>query len=109
MFGDPNKYSATKIAKYLKKQNYSDKVVFLTSPMLHADFAPIRFMSPKTKAIDIKNPEEYQPITMPKTIFVAYPTYKNKLDELKIINPKGITIEEKDVKNQTQYFIYKTY
>jgi len=109
MFGDPNKYAATKIAKYLQAQDYSYNVIFLTSPMLHADFAPIRFLSPKTKAVDIENPENYRPIIMAKTIFIIYPIYKNKLDELRIINPNGITIQEKDIKNQIQYFIYKTY
>lgn len=109
MFGDPNKYAATKIANYLKGEDPSYAVVFLTSPFLHANFAPIRFLSPKTKVIDIERPDQYQPTPITKTIFFIYPSYKGKLNEIKTINPNGMLTTEKDKKDQIQYFIYKVY
>jgi len=107
MFGDTAKYTATKIANYIKMHEPIYTIVFLTSPGLHAHFAPIRFLAPNANIVNIDNPKEYLPKTVSKTIFIVYPYYKNKLEELMAINPHGILTTEHDKKERIQYFIYK--
>lgn len=108
-FGDPNKYAATKISKYIATLTPDAEVVFLTAPNLYSDFAPIRFLAPNTKRINIDFPESYlaHKINAQKTVFVIYPDYLHKLNEIKGLNSEGKLIIEKNIRGDIQFYLFK--
>lgn len=112
--GDPNAVNATMIAYYLNSlPNYST-VIFLTAPYLYADFGTLRFISPQQTRITIANPLEYDvknDNTYQKNkhlIYIIYPQYKSKLEDIKRIYPNGSNIEFDVNRNLTPFYIYNT-
>lgn len=106
-WGDPNKYTATKIASYLNSYP-SAEAIFLTAPFLYSDFGSIRFLAPKAKTQNIAKPLTFIPPSISReTLFIVYPIYKNKISDIIRTNPQGELIEEKNPQRQTQFFLYK--
>ncbi len=93
IWGDGNKYTATKIAQAIKGcPNY--QAVFLTAPFLYADFSTLVFISGKIKRVDVKNPNDY--VFNPESqqiVYVFYPAYQDKLLEARQTYPSATTIE----------------
>lgn len=108
-FGDPNKYAATKISKHIATLTPDAKVVFLTAPNLYSEFAPIRFLAPNIERINIDFPESYPvyKINAQKTVFVIYPNYLDKLNEIRKLNPNGELIIEKNIRGDLQFYLFK--
>lgn len=107
-FGDPNKYSATKIAKYFNQLEPQYQVIFLTAPNLYADFSTIKFIAPKVKPTNINNPFDFQSTKiLKKTVFIVYPEYFEKLREIISLNPRGQLLEKYNPKGRIQFYIYK--
>ena len=107
-FGDPNKYTATKIGQYLGSLDRCFRAIFLTAPNMHADFAPIRFLAPKVRFIDIDHPAHYQAEKLTqKTAFVVGPEYSEKLKEIISLNPEGQLITEHNKNQRVQFYLYQ--
>lgn len=107
MAGDSNAYAATKIGEYLKKFDNNYQIIFLTSPNLHADFSTIKLLAPKSNTIDIDNPDAYIPTAVTKTIFIIYPNYYSKIEQIANVNPHGQLFEEINGNGDIQYYTYK--
>lgn len=109
LFGDPNKYAATKISKYLNTLSQDTDVIFLTAPNLYSEFATIRFLVPDIKRININSPWIFQPqkIDYKKTVFVIYPNYVQKLNEIRYLNPSGELIIEHNNRGDIQFYLLK--
>lgn len=108
MFGDPNKYTATKIAYYLKPLENRYTIIFLTAPLLNSGYTS--FISPYQKAyIDIADPNSYTPQKNSKILYIIYPSYTSLLSNIEKINPYGKVITFLNNFNNTQFIIYKVY
>jgi 4-amino-4-deoxy-L-arabinose transferase-like glycosyltransferase len=106
MFGDPNKYTATKIAYYLQPFGDDYRVVFLTAPNLYSGYTS--FISKYQKGyLDVDYPQEYIPRKNNKTIYVLYPYYEYLLSLIKEANPQGKEIVFYDNLKRVQFIIYK--
>lgn len=106
MFGDPNKYTATKIAYFLKPFENRYKVIFLTAPTFNSGYTS--FISPYQKAyVDIADPDSYIPMEDKKIIYVINPMYADLLKNIKKINPNGKVITFLDKSSNIQAIIYR--
>lgn len=106
MFGDPNKYTATKIAYYLKPLENRYTIIFLTAPLLNSGYTS--FISPYQKAyVDIADPNSYTPQKNTKIVYVIDPSYTRLLNDIKKINPNGKEINFLNNYNNTRSIIYK--
>ncbi len=109
MYGDRNKYTATKIGYYVRKHS-NKNLVFFTIPVIYSDFDPIRFIAQdgykKDYIHDITNPYSYIPTPVSRTDFIVLPIYRDILEKIKKVNPNG---KEIIVKNRIgiDYFIYQ--
>lgn len=108
--GDPNKYTATRIAFWLKQNANNRPIVFLMKPFIYPDFAPIRYLAPEIKKyIAPAQPDQMNPDTAPpQAIFIIHPRYQNKLEEIITIYPQGKTTVFTNFYNHPQVFIYQS-
>lgn len=107
MYGDPNKYTAVKIVQYLESVPPTYTAIFLTQPNLHADYPPIQFFHPAQTLIDRENPSAYTIPEVKQTIFILYPNYEQKVNDLVSVNPSGTLHTEYDRMNRKQIIFYQ--
>ncbi|QQG40861.1 MAG: glycosyltransferase family 39 protein [Candidatus Levyibacteriota bacterium] len=114
--GDLNARAATKISYYLQSLPPSTRIIFVTPYEGYSNFGTLRFLAPESNRTDLIFNNYSQNNTVlgssiirnKSSVYILYPQYYFKVDELKSIFPDGRIFDIKDINGSTQFFIFKT-
>jgi 4-amino-4-deoxy-L-arabinose transferase-like glycosyltransferase len=109
ILGDPNKYTATNLGKWIKNKRASKKLYFITIPYIYPDFAPIKYIAgSKYKNFELIEPNEFnQKHINQNSIYIIHSKYKKIFSLIKKLNPDGNINVLEDKNSNPQIYIYE--
>ncbi|MDE2590850.1 MAG: glycosyltransferase family 39 protein [Patescibacteria group bacterium] len=104
--GDPNALAATKISSYLNSKPEFQSI-FLTAPFLNIPYGPFDYLASQRSKVIVDNASEYPiPQFLTKTIFVLYPQYANRLQDIETAYPRGKLTTVKSITGDVEYYLF---
>jgi 4-amino-4-deoxy-L-arabinose transferase-like glycosyltransferase len=104
--GDYNARAATNIAFILNHYYKNYTAYFYTSPRLYSDFGTLRFLSDKTKRVNLNATDGILKSSEIKYVYIIYPEYLNLIPRLFDNFPKGRINEIRDIDKRIQFYTF---